>query len=71
MQQKYAIEIKKDPGLSEYDRLFRQLARHLQHQRKIIVLVLEATRGDHYDNFTKLVDNYLDVGENSVEIIKK
>jgi hypothetical protein len=71
VQQKYAIEIKKDPNLSEYDRLFGQLARHLQHQHQVIVLVLEATRGDHYDNFTKLVDAYLNIGKNSVEIIKK
>ncbi len=71
IQQKYAVEIKKDPNLADYDRLFGQLARHLQHQHQVIVLVLEATRGDHYDNFTKLADNYLNVGENSVEIIKK
>jgi hypothetical protein len=67
----YAVEIKKDPGLAEYDRLFGQLARHLQHQCKVIVLILEATRKDKYDNFTVLVDKYLNVHENSVEVIKK
>ena len=68
---KFAIEIKKDPDLGEYDRLFGQVARHLQHQCKVIVLILEATRKDKYDNFTALVDRYLNVDENSVEIIKK
>ncbi len=71
VERKYAIELKKDPNLSEYDRLFGQLARHLQHQHKVIILILEATRGDNYDNFTMLVDRYLNVGKNSVEIIKK
>ena len=71
VQGKYAIEIKKDPNLGEYDRLFGQLARHLQHQLKVVALIHEATRGDHYDNFTMLVDRYLNVGKNSVEVIKK
>ena len=71
VQRKYAIEIKKDPNLSEYDRLFGQLARHLQHQCKVIVLILEATSKDKYDNFTTLVDKYLHVDENSVEVIGK
>lgn len=67
----YAIEIKKDPNLSEYDRLFGQVARHLQHQCKVIVLTLQATRGDTFDNFTALIDKYLNVDESSVEVIKK
>lgn len=71
VRRKYAIEVKKDPDLAEYDRLFGQLPRHLQHQCKVIVLILEATRKDKYDNFTALVDKYLNVDENSVEIIKK
>ncbi|MGO9363468.1 MAG: hypothetical protein ACLP02_08400, partial [Rhodomicrobium sp.] len=71
VERKYAIEHKKDPSLGEYDRLFGQVARHLQHQQKVIVLILEATRGDNYDNFTMLVDRYLNVDKNAVEIIKK
>lgn len=67
----YAIEVKKDPDPGEYDRLFGQIARHLQHQLRIIVLILEATRGDKYDNFAALVDRYFNVGETQVEIIKK
>jgi hypothetical protein len=71
VRKKYAIEVKKDPDLGEYDRLFGQVARHLQHQCKVIVLILEATRNDKYENFTALVDKYLNVDENSVEVIKK
>ena len=71
VRREYAIEVKKDPDLAEYDRLFGQLARHLQHQSKVIVLILEATRKDKYDNFTALVDKYLNTNERSVEIIKK
>src|SRR5437773_620225 len=54
VRRQYAIELKKDPDLTEYYRLFGQLARHLQHQRKVIVMILEATRKDKYDNFTTL-----------------
>lgn len=71
VRQEYAIELKKDPDLAEYDRLFGQLARHLQHQCKVIVLILEATRKDKLDNFTALVDKYLNVDDNSVEVIKR
>lgn len=71
VRRKYAIEIKKDPDLAEYDRLFGQLARHLQHQFNVIVLILEARRNDKYDNFTAIVDKYLNLKENSVEIIKR
>lgn len=67
----YAIEVKKDPDLGEYDRLFGQTGRHLQHQLKVIIVILEATRGDRYDNFAALVDKYFNVGETAVEIIKK
>jgi hypothetical protein len=67
----YAIEVKKDPDLGEYDRLFGQIARNLQHQLRVIVVIFGATRGDRYDNFTALVDKYFNVGETSVEIIKK
>jgi hypothetical protein len=71
VRRKYAIEVKKDPDLSEYDRLFGQLARHLQHQCKVIVVILEATRKDKYDNFTLLVDKYLNVEKNSIDVIKR
>ena len=71
VQKKFAIEIEKDPDLGEYDRLFGQVARHLQHQCKVIVLILEATRKDKFDNFTALIEKYLNVDKNSVEVIKR
>jgi hypothetical protein len=67
----YIIEFKKAPELGEYDRLFGQIARHLQHQLSVIAVILDATRGDRYDNFASLVDKYFNVGETAVEIIKK
>jgi hypothetical protein len=71
VEKRYAIELKKDPDLAEYDRLFGQLGRHLQHSQKVIVLILEATRKDKYDNFAVLVDRYLNVGQNLVDVIKR
>ena len=67
----FIIEIKKDPILGEYDRLFGQIARHLQHKPNVIVLILEATRKDRFDNFTELVDKYFNVGHTTVEVIGK
>lgn len=71
VQREYAIELKKDPDLAEYDRLFGQIARHLQHHRKVIVLIHEATRKDKYDGFAALVDKYLNTDEHSVETIRR
>ena len=71
VRKEYAIEIKKDPDLGEYDRLFGQLARHLQNQCKVIVLILEATRKDKFDKFATLVDRYLNLEKNSIEVIKR
>jgi hypothetical protein len=70
VRREYSIEVKKDPDLAEYDRLFGQIARHLQHHCKVIAVILEATRKDKYDNFSGLVDKYLNAG-GSVELIKK
>ena len=71
MVPKVAIEIKKDPQLSDYDRLFGQLARHLQHQLLVIVLILDAPSQDKFSNFASLVDEYLNRGAKQIEIIKK
>jgi hypothetical protein len=71
VQSAYAIEIKKAPVLAEYDRLFGQIARHLQHRPMVIVVIHGAVSGDTYDNFAALVDKYFNTGETSVEIIKK
>lgn len=68
---KYAIEIKKDPKLSDYDRLFGQLARHLQHQLRVVALILDVPSEDNFENFSSLVDEYLNRGKKTVEVIKK
>lgn len=68
---KYIIEIKKDPQLSEYDRLFGQLARHLQHQLRVVALIFDAPSEDKFSNFAFLVDAYLNKNEKTVELIKK
>ena len=67
----YAIEIKKDPKLGEYDRLFGQLARHLQHQLRVVALIFDAPGEDNFNNFSSLVDSYLNKEKKTVEIIKK
>ncbi len=59
VNKKHAIETKKDPQLSEYDRLFGQLARHLQHQRNVIALIFDAPSQNKFSNFVLWVDKYL------------
>ena len=67
----YAIEIKKAPNLSEYDRMFGQLARHLQHQHNIIALIMDAPSEDKFENFVLLVDTYMNKDDKVVEVVKK
>ena len=71
VNKKFAIEIKKAPNLSEYDRLFGQLARHLQHQQNIIALIMDAPSEDKFENFVLLVDTYMNKDDKVVEVIKK
>jgi hypothetical protein len=71
INKKYMVEIKKDPNLGEYDRLFGQLARHLQYHPFAIAVLFEAHRDDIYNNFAALVDSYLNKEKKTVEIIKK
>ncbi|MEW6129737.1 MAG: hypothetical protein AB1757_22045 [Acidobacteriota bacterium] len=71
VKKKYAIEIKKAPNLSEYDRLFGQLARHLQHQPNIIALIMDAPSEDKFENFVLLVDTYLNQDSKLIEVVKK
>lgn len=66
----YAIELKKDPSLAEYDRLFGQIARHLEHQRRVIALVID-TKEDAFSAFAKLVDRYFNREIHLVEVMKK
>jgi|ERR1051326_3940310 hypothetical protein len=67
----YVVETKKDPQLSDYDRLFGQLARHLQHQLRVIAVIFDAPGEDNFSNFAALVDHYLNKEGKRVEIVKK
>ena len=67
----YAIETKKEPKLGDYDRLFGQLARHLQYQRRVVALIFDVPGEDNFNNFSLLVDSYLNREKRTVEIIKK
>lgn len=71
IDKKYAVEIKKSPNLSEYDRLFGQLARHLQHQINIVALIMDFPSEDNYHNFVELLDEYLNKNNKLIEVIKK
>jgi hypothetical protein len=68
---RHAIETKKDPQLADYDRLFGQLARHLQHHQNVIACIFDVPSGDKFNNFVSLVDRYLNKEESLVEVIKK
>jgi len=71
VNKKHAIETKKDPQLADYDRLFGQLARHLQHHQNVIACIFDVPSGDKFNNFVSLVDRYLNKEESLVEVIKK
>jgi hypothetical protein len=71
VKKKYMIEIKKDPKLGEYDRLFGQIARHLQHQFFVIALIFDVPGEDNFSNFGALVDSYLNKDKKTVEVLKK
>jgi hypothetical protein len=68
---RYVIETKKAPQLGDYDRLFGQLARHLQQHPYVIAVIFDVPSEDKLDNFSLLVDRHLNVEPNVVEIVKK
>ncbi len=55
---KVAIELKKSPSQSEYDRCFGQVARHLQVYDGVVVVIFDVPRRDSFEDFNKLVDLY-------------
>jgi hypothetical protein len=71
INKKHMVELKKDPKLGDYDRLFGQLARHLQHQLRVIALIFDAASEDHLRNFEVLADTYLNREAEIIEVIKK
>ena len=69
---KYPIEMKKDPSNhSDFDRLFGQIARHLENKKHLIILILDAKRGDKLDMFSKLVDKYFNLEATVVTVVVK
>jgi len=68
---KFAIEIKKDPNSTDYDRLFGQLARHLQRYDEVIALIMDPPTGDKLRDFESLVDLYLNTKNKLVVVIRK
>ena len=68
---RYVIETKKVPQLGDYDRLFGQLARHLQQFPVVIAVIFDVPSEDKLENFNVLVDKHLNIEPNVVEIVKK
>jgi hypothetical protein len=62
------IELKKSPDLSEYDRCFGQLARHLENFEFIVLAIFDVGKRDQFEDFCKRVDAYF---EGRVRVIKK
>ena len=71
VEKAFVIETKKDPQLSDYDRLFGQAARHLQHFPVVIAVIFDVPSEDKFDNFKILVDVHLNKGKHTVEVVKK
>ena len=55
---KIGIEIKKSPSLSEYDRCFGQIARHLKNYKFVIVVIFDVPRQEQFEDFIQLVEKY-------------
>jgi len=51
-----AIECKKNPNLSEYDRLFGQIARHLNYFNYVVALIFDVSSDDRHRLFVRNVD---------------
>jgi hypothetical protein len=70
VNKRFSIELKKDPDTSDYDRLFGQVARHLEHFKIVLAVICDARRGDRHDLFLSLVDKFLNVPPHVVEVIR-
>lgn len=68
---KIAIEIKKDPNTSEYDRLIGQIVKHLMKFDFLIVVIANNSNNDRFQNFLNMVE-FIAEGKNwNLEIISK
>jgi hypothetical protein len=71
VNKKYPIEIKKDPTLSEYDRLLGQIIRHNKQYGSAIAIVTSLSSQDRFIRFQKLFIEISNKLSMKVEIIKK
>ncbi|RJQ51493.1 MAG: hypothetical protein C4526_09815 [Nitrospiraceae bacterium] len=60
VNKKIPIELKKSPSLSEYDRLFGQLVRHVLVHGTAIAVICDVERKDQYDDFKGNVKKVFD-----------
>lgn len=68
---KIAIEIKKAPNTSEYDRLTGQIVRHLMKFDFLIVVIANNSNNDRFQNFLNMIE-FIANGKNwNLEIISK
>jgi hypothetical protein len=71
IDRKYPIELKKDPSLSEYDRLLGQMIRHNKQYGNAIAVITSISSEDRYKKFQKLfVEIHAKLGM-TAEIINK
>ncbi|TNE78464.1 MAG: hypothetical protein EP332_14235 [Bacteroidetes bacterium] len=66
-----AIELKKDPSTSEYDRLAGQMIRHLMIYKYLIVVICDISSEDRFREFMKSIDFIFVPLKLNVEIIVK
>ena len=53
---KIAVEIKKNPNKAEYDRLLGQITRHIMHYNHLIILIVNSSSRDNFTQFLKTLD---------------
>ena len=68
---KYPIELKKDPSLSEYDRLLGQMIRHNKQYGNAIAVITSISSEDRYKKFKNLFIDIHTKLEMIAEIINK
>jgi len=67
----YPIELKKDPSLSEYDRLFGQLIRHSLLFGSAIAVITDTSSLDRFNKFSQNVEDVFQKLGVSVRLIRK
>ncbi len=56
VNKKIPVELKKSPSLSEYDRLFGQLVRHVLVHGTVIAVICDVERKDQYEDFINNIE---------------